>query len=108
MWCRKTPLTHAIRVRFPYPLLPDYQPPTKSKGLFYCPISISKYRFRRHKRVSSKEKNANLMQIFILLYYRAIPLTHYLRIYTKNDNNMNRKVIDYINSLKIIRQELVQ
>lgn len=48
------------------------------------------------------------MQIFFLHYYRAIPLIHYLRIYTKNDNNMNRKVIDYINSLKIIRQELVQ
>ena len=48
------------------------------------------------------------MQIFILHHYRAIPLIHYLRIYTKNDNNMNRKVIDYINSLKIIRQELVQ
>mgnify|MGYP007035409977 CR=1 FL=1 len=54
-----------------------------------------------------QKKNANLMQIFILHYYRAIPLIHYLRIYTKNDNNMNRKVIDYINSLKIIRQEPV-
>lgn len=28
------------------------------------------------------------MQIFILHYYRAIPLIRCLRIYTKNDNNM--------------------
>ena len=48
------------------------------------------------------------MQIFILHYYRAIPFIRCLRIYTKNDNNMNKKVIDYINSLKIILQKLVQ
>ena len=60
------------------------------------------------KKIVIKENDANFEQIFILLYYRSIPLTHYLRIYTKNDNNMNKKVIDYINSLKIILQKLVQ